>query len=300
MRTIIRTAVLSLGFLALGPGLVSAKQSAPIRYQLESGSAFTAGCLPPCLCATIYSEAIGSLEMTRAPLSPQFAVVHNIDNISIVLGTATGGGLTLVTGTGTYLVSSQLGNQQRMVLDLLFNGAEPTQYDSGWVPMSPDYVFPSIGIIAAENAFSCFDRLWDLRLTPDLATNFCTSVPNSTGMAGVISASGSSNITANDLQLHASFLPANKPAIFFFGGSADQVPFGDGVRCVGGPNLTRFAPGMTSATGSLSMPVDNGNLPNGVVFFPGSIWHFQGWFRDSAAGQSGFNLTDGTAILFAP
>ncbi len=79
-----------------------------------------------------------------------------------------------------------------------------------------------------------------------------------------------------------------------------QIPLGDGFRCVGGPNLGRFPVSQTSANGSLSLTVDNGNLPNGIVLFPGTISHFQGWFRDPAAAQSGFNLTDGTAILFAP
>ncbi len=43
MKALNLKAILSLGFLAFGAGIGTAQQSAPIRYQLVSGSAFTAG-----------------------------------------------------------------------------------------------------------------------------------------------------------------------------------------------------------------------------------------------------------------
>ena len=138
----------------------------------------------------------------------------------------------------------------------------------------------------------------------DIGTNFCSSTPNSTGAAAVMSASGSNSVAANDLVLEAMPVPV-QPGIFFYsaaqasGGSG--VPFGNGLRCVGGSGAPVFRLPITVTVGSLmSWAVDYNSLPPGGQVVAGTTFHFQCWFRDPAGGGAGFDLSDGYTITFAP
>ena len=76
---------------------------------------------------------------------------------------------------------------------------------------------------------------------------FCSSLPNSAGQTAAIGAtatvlpSGSIDAFANDLTVFATDMPANQPGIFFFGTSAIDFPFGNGIRCVGGSGAAHLA-----------------------------------------------------------
>ena len=98
--------------------------------------------------------------------------------------------------------------------------------------------------------------------------------------------------------LRAGLVPANTPGIFLYGTDALQLPFGDGYRCVGG-EVYRL-PASTAINGMLSHPMNFGSLPPNGQIFPGSTWNFQAWYRDPAAGGSGFNLSNGFAMTFVP
>ena len=146
---------------------------------------------------------------------------------------------------------------------------------------------------------------WDWMSGAALFTPFCTSATNSTGGAAMISASGSSSIAANDLQLVASPVPTGEPGIFYYGpDEVGGIPFGEGFRCVGGPagtvkRLFPFAIGDGSNT--MTLAVNNtaaAHAPQlGVA---GSTWKFQAWFRDPQGGPSGFNLSNGLSVDFVP
>ena len=45
---------------------------------------------------------------------------------------------------------------------------------------------------------------------------------------------------------------------------------------------------------------DNTSLPPTGSFVAGVLMRFQAWFRDPAAGMSGFNLSDGVEVTFTP
>ncbi|MCK6570194.1 FG-GAP-like repeat-containing protein [Myxococcota bacterium] len=133
-----------------------------------------------------------------------------------------------------------------------------------------------------------------------LTTSYCTSTPNSTGLAATIDSSGYASLVANDLVLVAEHLPANKTGYFITSTTQAQVPFGNGFRCVGLP-LKRVQPGQTSSAGGvLSQAFDVTQNPWSTLIQAGATWNFQGWFRDPAAGGAGFNLTDGLAVTFLP
>ncbi len=135
-----------------------------------------------------------------------------------------------------------------------------------------------------------------------VGSNYCTSMPNSSGKSAHIAAYGSPTVVDQDLTLQAHCCPPNVPGLFFFGTSQVSAPFGDGVRCAGG-GVTRMYPIVRAGpsgglpVGTALLPVDFG-APYGSAFSPGSALNFQFWYRDGAAGGAGFNLTEGLAIPF--
>lgn len=129
-------------------------------------------------------------------------------------------------------------------------------------------------------------------------TNYCTSTPNSSGGAALMSASGTASIANNNLVLEASPVP-NSVGLFFYGPQQDIAPFGNGFRCVQG-GLSRMGT-HTASNNELSHAVNvNMPSPSGPVFTAGSTWDFQAWFRDIPGGGSQFNLSDGLEVSFVP
>ncbi|MAF67090.1 MAG: hypothetical protein CMJ84_15710 [Planctomycetes bacterium] len=135
----------------------------------------------------------------------------------------------------------------------------------------------------------------------DPGTNYCTSLPNSTGGAALMSAEGSSGVEANDIVLHAGPVPAGQFGIFFYGSVAVEVPFGNGVRCVetGNGEPFRLYPAVPTAPGVMTYELDLEDPPvPAAQIHPGSTWYFQAWFRDPAGGGATFNTSDGYRITF--
>ncbi|MFT7679783.1 MAG: hypothetical protein ACI8QC_003788, partial [Planctomycetota bacterium] len=130
--------------------------------------------------------------------------------------------------------------------------------------------------------------------------NYCETSPNTAGDGAIMCSSGSSSITANDLVLSCSGLPTNQFGIFFYGPDQVQLPFGNGVRCVGG-QLFRLPVLHSGAEGIFSYAFDSQNPlePSGQVA-AGQVWNFQAWYRDPAAAGASFNVSDAHAILFTP
>ncbi len=132
--------------------------------------------------------------------------------------------------------------------------------------------------------------------------NYCTSAVNSTGSASIISSFGSSSIAQNNLGFRAGPMAVGEPGIFYYGPDQIMVPFGDGNRCVGGSagTIVRMFPfAQADGAGEMSYVVDNTAAVH-VQIVPGATLNVQAWFRDPAAGMSGFNLSDGLEVTFAP
>lgn len=132
-----------------------------------------------------------------------------------------------------------------------------------------------------------------------IGTPYCVSSPNSTGSAATMSASGTTSVAANGLELAAGPVPNGETGIFYYGPNQLQIPFGNGTRCVGG--FIGRLPVTTTAGGQLTSTLDVTSPPNlAVQVTPGSTWFFQAWFRDMAAGGSNFDLSDGLEVSFTP
>jgi len=123
--------------------------------------------------------------------------------------------------------------------------------------------------------------------------NYCASTPNSTGVAAVISYSGSTSLADNNLTLYAAPVP-NKPGIFFFGPNQIEIPFGNGFLCVGG-GLTRLNPPVVASGNLATYVVDV--VAAGLIV---GTTNFQYWGRDPAGGGAFFNTSNGLSITFIP
>ncbi|MCB9916710.1 MAG: hypothetical protein H6828_16430 [Planctomycetes bacterium] len=123
---------------------------------------------------------------------------------------------------------------------------------------------------------------------------------NSSGAGATITFTGSTSVGANDLALTATQLPTNQNGLFYMGPNQIQLPFGDGLRCVGGGGigLVRFPIGNSGASGTLALPA---GFVGSAPIAPGSTWNFQAWFRDPP-GPCGnvFNLSSALTATFVP
>ena len=129
---------------------------------------------------------------------------------------------------------------------------------------------------------------------------------NSTGNGGLLTASGSASVVADDLILTGSRLPANQFGITFMGAGTLRLVFGDGLRCVGGggSGIFRFPLRMADSAGvMLEGPgiVARTSSCSSCNLVAGSTWNFQMWNRDPM-GPCGFgsNTSSALAVTFAP
>ncbi|MFT5049540.1 MAG: hypothetical protein ACI8QZ_000933 [Chlamydiales bacterium] len=135
------------------------------------------------------------------------------------------------------------------------------------------------------------------------AEPYCATSPNSAGAGAVITSFGSVSISANNFVLVTGAAIPNGSGLFYYGPNQVQAPFGDGLRCVGGA-VRRLYPILTAdGIGSVIRPMDFTAAPANAgshMITIGSTWNFQYWFRDGAAGMSGFNLSNGLGVTFTP
>tara|TARA_R110002072_G_scaffold69483_17_gene168520 strand:- start:2923 stop:5112 length:2190 start_codon:yes stop_codon:yes gene_type:complete len=135
---------------------------------------------------------------------------------------------------------------------------------------------------------------------PVAGVNYCTTVANSTGLTGEISASGTSDVSLNFLTLNATNLPPGEFGFLLTSMTQDQIAIpatSPGFLCLGG-TIGRFITQIVSSGSGgffcvradlTAMPV----TPN-VAVMVGESWNFQFWHRDGASS----NFTDGIEITF--
>ncbi len=133
---------------------------------------------------------------------------------------------------------------------------------------------------------------------------YCIGSPNSMGSGAGLFSTGSTSVAANDLVLHVMGASAGQPGLFFYGPAQIQAPFGDGFRCVGGGALGIFRlnpPLVSDGTGHVQRVLDLTAPPASAgpgAIQAGETWNFQYWYRDPAAGGTGFNLSDALSVPF--
>lgn len=126
------------------------------------------------------------------------------------------------------------------------------------------------------------------------------------GCGGLLDARGSVSMSADDLLLDGTRLPASQPILVLLGQAAHPLPFGDGILCVrgGGVSSPRLYIGRSDVHGSLTIGPGLLRMAadyDGFYVHPGATWSFQVVFRDPFGPcGSGFNATNALAATFAP
>jgi hypothetical protein len=130
---------------------------------------------------------------------------------------------------------------------------------------------------------------------------YCPPSANSVGDGVVLSTEGAACLNVNNLVIVAEGGPTGQPGLVFYGAGVAEQPFGNGVRCVGGPIYRIGPPVFFGGAGHAERVMDWTQGPTGSgpgAITAGSTWYFQLWYRDSAAGSWGFNLSNGLEITF--
>ncbi len=145
------------------------------------------------------------------------------------------------------------------------------------------------------------DLDWSALGTPVCeASNYCVSTPNTYSSGALIQAGGSNSIALNSFTLSANGVPPGHAGRFAFSTRQTQIPFGDGVLCLGNP-VRRFPIVWGDANGAASYDVDFNNTSQpGYLITAGSTWNFQLIFRDPLGGPLTFNTSDAVSVTFCP
>ena len=138
-----------------------------------------------------------------------------------------------------------------------------------------------------------------------IGITYCTGNANSTGAPSVISATGQTDVTQNDVTLACSNLPQNAFGYFITSQTQAFIPNpggSSGNLCISG-NIGRYAGDILSsgATGAVSLAIDVTALPSptgNYAALPGDTVNFQFWHRDAVAGSVTSNFSPGLEITF--
>ena len=129
---------------------------------------------------------------------------------------------------------------------------------------------------------------------------------NSTGVGAIMTASGTTSVTADNLVLTTNQMPLNRIGLMMMSKTAGGgIPFRDGILCLT-PQIFRFAPKNSGASGSFSygpglVAYCFGNFGAPGWIFPGFIWNFQSWYRDPFGPcLQGSNLSNVISAQFTP
>jgi len=129
---------------------------------------------------------------------------------------------------------------------------------------------------------------------------------NATGAGAYMAGVGSLSVAADDLVLATTQEPAIANGILFMGtGTVAGLPFGDGLRCVGGSTFRwplKNAGASGSSTYGPGLAAQSfANHPPAFQLTPGSTWIFQLWYRDTVGPcGSGYNLSNAVTATFVP
>lgn len=133
-----------------------------------------------------------------------------------------------------------------------------------------------------------------------LGENYCSpAVVNSTGLPGRMRATGSSDVSSNDVTLTATHLPPGKLGYFITSQAQGSFmpPGSQGFLCLGG-SIGRYNASVGQGP-SITLDIDLSSMPlnPATAVQAGETWNFQCWYRDDNPGSTS-NFTDGISVTF--
>ena len=211
---------------------------------------------------------------------------------------------------GTYdIVSSGSGAQLQLVVSGSSNEVDAPLSGGGIYRAALPMIATPSGELAFELRFSDWNgnqsvsdsQVISAPFSCGTQTNYCSTSPNSVGAGALMTTNGSTSVAANAFELIASPVPT-QPGLFFYStgqlNGGNGLPFGNGLRCVGGGAQVIRLPVLTSSGAEFRYTLDFGNPPPNGAILAGSTWNFQCWYRDPAGGGAGYNLSDGIEVVF--
>ena len=169
-----------------------------------------------------------------------------------------------------------------------------------------DAANPNLEIIrTVVSGFASCNGVQIMPETIPIGSAYCNPANvNSTGMPGVISATGSVIASDNDVTLNASGLPTNQFGFFLNSMSQGFVPnpgLSQGNLCLSGAigrynSMAQLFNSGSTGTGDLSLDLTNTPTPAGpTAISMGQTWNFQSWYRDLNPMPTS-NFTDAVSI----
>jgi hypothetical protein len=183
---------------------------------------------------------------------------------------------------------------------------------SGWkgaVGFSPPSVLQGTHNVAAFDIDKDGDKdlvigrctgtsVWMNVSNPCKTIKYGQALPNSTGLPAVIASTGVPAGSVNNLVITVSQLPPGVNGSLIVGGTKVEpcVPWGDGLKCVGGP-LKHGNGGAANGAGKATMTI-NLNNPPWAGLSAGDVRYVQFRYRDPSGGPAQFNLSDALEVHF--
>jgi hypothetical protein len=132
--------------------------------------------------------------------------------------------------------------------------------------------------------------------------------PNSYSAGGaLLQGQGTPSVSADDVVFLAGGMPSASTVLFFQGFDAPDggngVPFGDGLRCVGGDVIRLAILPVPGHAASYPGPGEPAISELGLIPPEGGGRYYQAWYRDPAPGfctPATFNFTNALHVVWAP
>ncbi len=252
------------------------------------------------------TDHLGDMTVT---LLRTMLVAH--DNLYLAIKVTPGAGGTIVEANRPVDLSGNLRPEwlqlisdfpDRIMLgsDQFFGSPGNTTDGSLTMPATLDLAAQLPAALAQAVSEDTVRAVYRLGCDPNPVQNYCISTPNTAGPGAVMGYQGSLSHSANSITLTANGGPTGEFGIFYYGASQDQVPVGDGVRCVGPPAF-RLPVVVVDSAGLAQWPLDltSTPLPGGLIT-PGTSWFFQFWYRDPLGGPAHYNFSDGLELRLCP
>jgi hypothetical protein len=124
---------------------------------------------------------------------------------------------------------------------------------------------------------------------------------NSTGVGGKLVGSGTTQVSADGLVLHASNM-LQGACVFLQGDSVTTAVFGDGLRCAGGQLKRLATKSMAGGAASYPQGTDPKISVQGQVPPSGGVRYYQVFYRNPNGSPCGalFNITSGVNVIWQP